>query len=149
MTGTDFPDRALTLWQPWAWLVMHGFKPIENRPKSVTYSSFRGPIWIHSGLHFDEERYDMAAALLRRIHPYARMPARSRFLDYPRGVILGRVNVIGVLPPGGSKMDWHFEDHYGFILRDVVKLAQPVKCRGYQGIWTVPSATLEELRKAA
>lgn len=57
------PTRALSIQQPWASLIVHGFKAVENR---TWRSSFRGPILIHAGKAMD------AAALtcLRRgVHP--------------------------------------------------------------------------------
>lgn len=143
------PTHAITLWQPWAWLVVNGYKLVENRPPGFVHKSFRGPIWIHTGLHFDDERYDLAVRLLREIHPSVRMPPRTRFLDYPRGVIAGRVTFSDIIAPGKSGVPWHFEDEYGFVISDVVKLTRPVKCRGYQGIWTVPEETMGQLRTSA
>ena len=42
------PVPALTVWQPWAELIVSGRKPIEIRRWSPEY---RGRVWIHAGLH--------------------------------------------------------------------------------------------------
>lgn len=49
-TFAYLPARALTLWQPWAWLVANGHKDLENRPIGFSHKSIRGQFWIHAGL---------------------------------------------------------------------------------------------------
>ena len=38
--------KALSVRQPWAWLLANGHKPIENRTRRFNY---RGPLLIHAG----------------------------------------------------------------------------------------------------
>ena len=47
------PDTlsCLTVRQPWAWLLTHGVKPVENRTWKTSY---RGPLLIHAGKVLDE-----------------------------------------------------------------------------------------------
>lgn len=46
------PLMTLSIKQPWAWLICHGGKDVENRPfKSRMYP--RGPILIHTGQRID------------------------------------------------------------------------------------------------
>src|SRR5436189_5084024 len=40
--------KALSVRQPWAWLIVNGYKDIENRDWATKR---RGRIWIHAGLH--------------------------------------------------------------------------------------------------
>lgn len=40
--------KALSVRQPWAWLIVNGYKDIENRDWSTQQ---RGRIWIHTGVH--------------------------------------------------------------------------------------------------
>lgn len=37
--------KALAIKQPWAWLIVNGYKPVENRTWST---KFRGPLLIHA-----------------------------------------------------------------------------------------------------
>jgi hypothetical protein len=39
--------HSLSIRQPWAWLIVQGHKPIENRTWPTTY---RGPLLIHAGV---------------------------------------------------------------------------------------------------
>jgi hypothetical protein len=42
--------KALSIRQPWAWLIVAGYKDVENRKWST---SFRGRIYIHAGKTLD------------------------------------------------------------------------------------------------
>jgi ASCH domain len=44
--------KALSVRQPWAWLIVQGFKGIENR---TWQTSFRGTVLIHAGMRIDQE----------------------------------------------------------------------------------------------
>ena len=44
------PQKALSVRQPWAWLIVNGWKPIENRSRRT---NVRGRILIHASLKFD------------------------------------------------------------------------------------------------
>lgn len=56
---------ALSIQQPWAWLLVNGFKPVENRswPTKV-----RGRIAIHAGKKFDYEGYRWVRREQRKAH---------------------------------------------------------------------------------
>jgi len=47
--------RALSVWQPWAWLIVRGYKDIENRTWQTGY---RGTILIHAPKKFDYDGYN-------------------------------------------------------------------------------------------
>jgi hypothetical protein len=49
-----FAMKALSIRQPWAWLIVHGHKDIENRTWTTT---FRGRFLVHAGRTFDPEGY--------------------------------------------------------------------------------------------
>lgn len=44
--------KALSIRQPWAWLIVNGIKPVENRD---WYCNYRGPLLIHAGKQLDGE----------------------------------------------------------------------------------------------
>ena len=50
--------KALSIRQPWAWLIVHGGKDIENR---TWKTKFRGPVLIHASKTIDREAYDRLA----------------------------------------------------------------------------------------
>ncbi|WP_289241690.1 ASCH domain-containing protein [Delftia sp.] len=46
---------ALSIRQPWAWLIVHGYKDIENRD---WHTPFRGNLLVHAGLTMTRAYYD-------------------------------------------------------------------------------------------
>lgn len=49
--------RILTVRQPWAWLIVHGGKDIENRTRNIA-GGYRGPVAIHAALRDDNSVLD-------------------------------------------------------------------------------------------
>ena len=52
--------RALSLRQPWAWLVVNGYKAIENRSWRTNH---RGPLLIHASSNMQTFEADAADVL--------------------------------------------------------------------------------------
>jgi len=46
--------KALSIRQPWAWLICNGFKPVENRDWQPSY---RGRFLVHAAKTFDKDGY--------------------------------------------------------------------------------------------
>lgn len=144
------PTRALTLWQPWAWLVASGFKPIENRPRGFSHKSFRGDFWIHAAQESSASisSWPLAERLCSEIlGPGFLIPSAH---DLSFMAIIGRATIVGAVMPVGHALHepgvpWHFPDQYGFKVERAQLLSRPVPCRGYQGFWNVPVAVLAEL----
>lgn len=152
------PTRALTLWQPWAWLVASGKKNIENRPPGFSHKSFRGDFWIHAGKSpYTTKETDAFLAQYKQAEALAREVLGGEFklpdwCDLAGGAIIGRATITGILVPRGQMfhkpdVPWHFPDQYGFIVERAEELKIPMPCRGYQGFWTVPERVLTELAK--
>lgn len=95
--------KALSIRQPWAWLIVNGFKPIENRTWNT---NARGPILIHAGKSFDKKGY----AWVRDNFPEIDLPLPSQF---ERGGIVGRANLWEVATASSSP--W-FSGPFGFRL---------------------------------
>lgn len=148
------PTRALTLWQPWAWLVVNGYKPLENRPKGFSHKSFRGDFWVHAGAHRQQRTWDEAYYFTKRVFG-DELANKIPRLDDPRLVfsaIIGRASVIDMMPAPYLCMlpdGWRMAGCVGFVLRNLSALATPVTFRGFQGFWNVPPTALEQLKEAA
>jgi len=52
---SDLPTVALSIQQPWAWLIVNGHKDVENR---IWSTRFRGPVLIHAGKRIDRDCLD-------------------------------------------------------------------------------------------
>lgn len=94
--------KALSIRQPWAWLIVNGYKDVENRSWSTRH---RGPFLIHAGQKFDYEGYEWV-----KKHFDIDMPAINEF---DRGGIVGRAKLVDCVT--SSKSQW-FTGPYGFIL---------------------------------
>lgn len=56
--------KVLTLWQPWASLLVYGAKKIETRPKPTTWTAEKGTYLIHAASKWD---YGFASMCLHHI----------------------------------------------------------------------------------
>jgi len=122
---------ALSIRQPWAWLIVRPdlsdeqridayrngrIKDIENRDWRTNR---RGWFFVHAAQKFDDVGYRYAAAH----YPDIDVPAPS---DFERGGIVGQVNLVDVVEESASR--W-FVGRYGFVLRGARPLPL-TPCRG-------------------
>lgn len=142
--------KALTLWRPWPWAIFHcpsGPKRIENRGWAPPGSIVGQRIAIHAGKRFDLDAVDW----IRSMGPRCPDPEQ-----HPLGVV-GVATVVGCVyaPLGDMPLSWSgrvtegqaravyasrwFVGPIGWVLDDVVALAEPVPCKGAQGLWDVPA----------
>jgi hypothetical protein len=48
--------KVLSMWEPWASLLVHGIKKIETRPKPTTWTIEKGSYLIHAAKRFTREQ---------------------------------------------------------------------------------------------
>ncbi len=123
--------KALSIRQPWAWLIINGHKRIENRE---WYASYRGPLLIHASKTFDD---DWAFWFIESRFPQIVLPQRH---EYPLGAIVGEVNLVKCVSDWDSR--W-FVGPYGFVLEDPVAYPKPIPYRGSLGLFDVPDEILK------
>lgn len=128
--------KALSIRQPWAWLIIHGGKDIENRSWSTL---LRGRVLVHA-----------AKGMTRAEYNEARDWAASFGIEVPafkaleRGGIIGAVEISGCVTE--SRSAWFF-GRYGFVLRDPVALPfRPY--RGQLGFFDVPEIEMLICRRS-
>lgn len=102
------PWYALSIRQPWAWLIANGIKRIENRKWST---SFRGPFFVHAGKGFDHQAYEWITKTMSFEIPEPK--------SYALGGIVGKAEIIDCVKQHPSK--WFFGP-YGFVLTDASPL---------------------------
>lgn len=54
----SLPQKAISIRQPWAWLIVNGIKNVENRNWRTHY---RGPVLVHVGKKIEKYAYDYVA----------------------------------------------------------------------------------------
>lgn len=136
------PPRALTLTQPWAWLVVNGHKPIENRRWHLWRPMVGAEVLIHASARMTRIDYEDVVDLAAQIDPSIALPA---FGDIERGGIVGAVRITGCLCPTGEQETmwkrpddhpWWFRNQHGFTLENARTLPF-VACKGSLGFWEV------------
>lgn len=132
--------RALTVWQPWASLIVAGVKRIENRTWGTNY---RGLILIHAAARpVDRKALDRLAQLGIDVPD-----------DLPRGAIVGAVELVDVVRLGQRSLfdDVSNDDPFAsgplcWKLANARQLATPIPWDGRQGFWSVPLGQTGPLR---
>ena len=120
--------KALSLWQPWAQLIVIGGKSIETRhwPTKV-----RGKIAVHAARRETDRR---------------ETDISFNITDLPLGAVVGTVEIIDcfhIEELYGSKYDTPMERSYGdwakgrfgWVLSDPTVFEIPIKAPGHQGFW--------------
>lgn len=125
---------ALSIQQPWTWLIVHRFKNIENRSRRCHY---RGPVLLHAGLKVDEHA---DVRLTNGFHPVTRdvLPGASSIYrahgeagTIYRGGIVGIADIIGCVE---HSEDPYFVGPFGWVIENARPLRfQP--CRGMLGLF--------------
>ena len=112
--------KALSIMQPWAWLVCMGYKDIENR----NYPATPRRIYVHTSKTIDKVAYCRV--------PYTLLPIPE--IAYSNlGAIIGEVDITGCVDKSDSP--W-FVGPYGFTLANPVLYDKPIPCKGRLGFFT-------------
>lgn len=113
--------KTLSIRQPWAYMIVRGYKPVENRSWITRH---RGPTLIHAGQKFDHEGLDF----IKQTFPEIPLPTQ-----WDLGGIVGKANLTDCVTGMDSK--WFFGD-YGFVFENAEEL--PFKpCKGQLGFFEV------------
>ena len=146
--------KALSIRQPWAWLIASGIKDVENRSWPT---KFRGRIYIHAGKKMDKAGLDWL------VHNYNLQRAWNEGLgrdtycdimerdetDYTKGAIIGEVDIVDCqfwydFMDKGIQSPWGESGKYGFVLHNPVLYQTPIPCKGQLGFFEVtPEAETE------
>lgn len=132
--------KALSVKQPWAWLICKGYKDIENRnwrigrKKAPYYNAdyhleLPMRIYIHASKSHDEICNDTFDFIRKaRGNPYGDgLEWRGDF-----GAIIGEVDIVDCVTE--SKSPW-FVGKYGFVLANPILYEKPIPCRGMVGFF--------------
>lgn len=115
----ELPTIALSVRQPWAWLIVHGHKTTENRSR---VTKFRGPVLINSSSKADWESWDSARLIALRAG--CEMPALAAIKF---GGIVGVAEIVECKLL--SEDPWHMPGYFGWKLTN----ARPLPFMPYCG----------------
>ena len=121
------PTKALSINQPWAWLIVNGYKGVENRDWNTSY---RGEFLVHAGKRIDHDAYDFIQSMGIDV------PPPSELLT---GGIVGKANLINTVHEKDERFladkdkPWFFGE-YGFIL-DGQEPCELKPCKGALGFF--------------
>lgn len=119
---------ALSIRQPWAWLILNAGKDIENRTWSTRV---RGRVLVHAGIGCTKLEYD--TAYIDAVANGVDVRKMPTWRAIERGGIVGSVEIVDCVATSTSP--W-FCGRYGFVLRDPQPTAfRP--CKGALGFFEV------------
>jgi len=135
--------KVLSLWEPWASLVIFGVKRIETRSWATEY---RGPLVIHASKKVSREQIEICH----------RDPFRSalracgidRWQDFKLGAAIGTVTLVDCRRiesdadvPSDDDPEYWFGNYapgrFGWILKRPEVFATAIALRGRQGLFDV------------
>ena len=120
--------KAITIKQPWASLIVKGYKKYEFRSWKTNY---RGKILIHAGLSMEKD-------MLERFKEYN--------LEYSKGAIIGEAELVDCIPVN-EKLDEQLRklnpiiygnnhiNMYAWKLENIKKYNNPIIIKGKLGLW--------------
>jgi hypothetical protein len=118
--------KALSIQQPWAWLIVNGHKSIENRKWDTR---FRGTFLVHTGKKVDKEAYYWLEECMPEIY------AKTPFADEIQvGGIVGQSRLINTVQEKDRHLlterdkPWFF-GKLGFVLDN----SKPLPFTPYKG----------------
>lgn len=103
---------ALSIRQPWAWLIVNGHKDAENRRWATNY---RGRLLIHAGMGMTKDEYEIC-----RVYSLERGVTIPAFDELERGGVVGLTRLTNCLhvhqSSGGDPRSHWFEGPFGFVM---------------------------------
>ena len=153
---------AISLFQPWAMLMVIGAKTIETRSWGTSH---RGLLWIHAGLKTSNDLIDVW-----HTQPFKSMlwsAGIRRWQDLPRGAVIGKVELVDcrkivspndvvpdpkdfereggfMLPPASPELEFgnYKSGRYAWITEAPQRLSAPIPYKARQRIFRIPPQAL-------
>ena len=102
--------KVLSVRQPWAWLIVNGWKNVENR---TWPTKFRGRVLIHASKGMTRDEYNACYLFVCGFAPSLAMSEMPAFDDLQRGGIIGETTILDCVTHHPS--DW-FTGPFGFVV---------------------------------
>lgn len=143
--------KAITLWQPWASLILIGAKPYEFRSWKPPQSIIGQRIAIHAGARkpkIEEIRWLKIYLQRSCLHDEIAWPALDKWQSLPNLLPLSHILCTALLgkPRPGDAIGREWENrmndsdregtfNWGWPLTEIEPVVPPYPVRGHQGFW--------------
>lgn len=135
--------RAISVRQPWAWLIVNGHKTFENRGRAIARA---GTYWLHTGANTSIQEVAAAIVTTRNANPQIIEVLRNLTADdLPLGGIIGWVT-LGEFQRGKTEDPWSFGAGYPITAAGVLPFTP---CRGAIGVFKPAAVPAIESGEAA
>jgi hypothetical protein len=129
--------KVLTVKNPWAFLIIHYGKDIENRSRKTNY---RGRIAIHASKQSDKGAYLWTAQNPVLKKAFQEIRERRDEIEKLNGHIIGSVEIYNCAPPGFAREYHHslwgeMDAEWHYWLKEPVAFPEPIAARGMLGLW--------------
>jgi hypothetical protein len=118
---------ALSIKQPWAWLVVNGFKDVENRSWPTSH---RGFFFVHASGRADGFAFEWIKTAFPSV--FKEMPRRGS-PEYLLGSVIGIANIYDCKPFALKTSVWHI-GRFGFYLSHTRPIT-PFRMKGSLGFF--------------
>ena len=127
--------KAISIKQPWASLIVHGIKDIENRTWKCPQKYIGQRVLIHASKNF-ANFWDYPEEITNRINEFLRKISKSGtdWSGYPIGAIIGSVVIEDCVQNHSSV--WAEKGCWNWVLKDAVLFDKPVlNVKGKLSFW--------------
>ena len=145
MPDVASPDgtlKCLSIQQPWAWLIVNGYKEIEKRD---WLTSYRGPVLIHAGARLDRDCFRADGSrdedFADDVTTLCGQSIPNRQSLYPIKSIVGMATLVDVVTKSSSP--W-FVGRYGFVFANARPFKEPIRYSGALKLFDVEREVIAE-----
>ncbi len=128
--------KALSLRQPWAWLMCAGYKDIENRNWQLPVNFYIPQrIYVHAGRKVDDEGATWLWDNRERLGIQGCINQMAEICNFwKEGALVGTMDIVGQLTHSDNK--WFF-GKYGFLTANPELFHTPIPYKGRLGFFEV------------
>lgn len=136
--------KALSILHPYAALIAAGIQTIETRS---WYTPYRGPLAIHASKRFDMVSYDWyCGGDESGFGDVLCAAGYCQYEDFPRGAVIAVAELVDChstndddwtcsIPETELKYGNYEDNRFGWVLREVRRLPEPIPAKGSLGLW--------------
>jgi len=130
--------KALSVKLPWAWLLIHGGKDIENRN---WFNQHKGETAIHCSATVSPSEYEACERFLAERGIRVALPSIDA-LKALAGKIIGTVEITGYVKQSHSR--W-FVGRFGFVCTKPRAIKTAIQAKGSLGFWEVSAPDVQSI----